>query len=360
MNIMFCIGSLGKGGAERVVANLCNYLSEENNVSIAMTKKNIQYNIKKNIKLFFLNKSNSKNFIKKNILMLFRLKQVISSSKPDVIICFLKEPTYRVLFLKFLCLIKRNIKVIISVRNNPNIIYEKFFDKLLMKILYNKANFFIFQTQDAKEYFSKNIQSKSIIIPNPINPDFVCKPYTGTREKSIVTVGRLVEQKNQKLLIDAFYEIQKENPEYVLRIYGEGPLKDKLCRYCNSLKIDNKVFFMGVVDNLKEEIYKSGIFVLTSDYEGMPNALMEAMAMGLPCISTDCPIGGPKFLIKNNLNGILFPVGNKDKLIENLKLLILDKSYASAIGNEANKIIKTLNPEKINQEWKKNIYNLIN
>ena len=246
------------------------------------------------------------------------------------------------------------IPVILSVRNDPKEEYKNIKRKIFMKILYPLADGYVFQTEEAKEYFSLKIQRKSVVIPNPINEDFIVdKPYDGEREKTIVTIGRIEKQKNQKLLIDAFKEVLKTHGEYKLLIYGEGSLKGKLIKYVEENKMSNNVIFKGKTDNVKREIYKSGIFVLSSNYEGMPNALMEAMLLGVPCISTNCSCGGPRDLIENDENGILIEVNNVDQLIKAINKIIENRDYSKKISINAIKIQKKYDPVKIINLWKK-------
>jgi glycosyltransferase involved in cell wall biosynthesis len=183
-----------------------------------------------------------------------------------------------------------------------------------MKYLYKKADGFVFQTEDAAKYFEGIIKCDSKIIPNPINPKFIKEPYKGEREKNIVTVGRLESQKNQKMLIEAFGKIESKYPEYSLLIYGDGSKKEELQDLIKEKGLENKVILKGKIDDVENVIDKAKMFVLSSDYEGMPNALMEAMALGLPCISTDCPCGGPRYLMENGKSGLLVPVGNSDAM----------------------------------------------
>ena len=346
MKIMFCLGSMRKGGAERVVANLSNAFSKNHDVNIVVTiPGESMYELNDNIKYFSLDKCNKKNnFISRTISRIFRLRKIIKEINPDVIVSLLPEPTYRLMIAKIFL----DKKTIISVRNDPNVEYNTFFKKMLVKLLYTKADGFVFQTEDAKKWFSKKIQDKSTVIPNPINENFICEPYDGEREKTIVTVGRLNVQKNQKLLIDAFYEVSKIYEDYILKIYGSGPLQENLQNQINRLNLNDKVTLMGQSDNIKQEIYKAGMFVLSSDYEGMPNALMEAMALGLPCISTDCPIGGSKYLIKSGVNGLLTPVNDKEKLTKSIIKMIEDKQMTQRISENANKISLKFGR---NQKW---------
>lgn len=252
-----------------------------------------------------------------------------------------------------------NIKTVISVRNDPKIEYKSKKDKLLMKLLYPKADGYIFQTEEAKRYFNKKIQDNAIIIPNPINETFKRESYADEREKIIVSVGKLEEQKNQMLLIKAFQEVEKKYDNYKLIIYGEGSLRAKFESEIEKIGLKGKILLPGISNNLKEELYKKKMFILSSDYEGMPNALMEAMALGLPVISTNCPCGGPEFLIKDEINGILVPVNNKDKLVEAMLQLIENEKFSRKIGIEATKISEDLAPKKINEIWEKYILSII-
>lgn len=350
MKILFCLGSMTKGGAERVVANLSNWLIKKHNVAIVVTPPDKSlYELDSDISFMTLDYVNDKkdNIIFRNIKRIKRLNKYIKDFDPDIILSFLPEPSYRVLFLKPI----DKKKIIVSVRNDPKIEYKSLFNKMIMKILYSRADGFVFQTEEAREYFSKKIQERSIVIPNPINPDFICKPFNGIRDKSIVTVGRLEKQKNHKLLIDSFYLIKDEFKNYKLLIYGTGSLEKELKEYVEYLKLNKLVVFKGQINNVKDEIYKSGLFVLSSDYEGMPNALMEAMAMGIPCISTDCPCGGASFLINDGENGFLVPVGDKEQLAEKMKEILLDTKLSKKFSTNSSKISKIVDPKVINDKW---------
>lgn len=358
MKLLFCFDSMNKGGAERVIANLSNEFIKKYEITLVATRSDKpMYELDNNIKYLSLDeKIKVKNLLLKNIKRIRKLRRIIKEEKPDIILSFLPTPTYRLMVSK---IFTKN-KVIISVRNDPNVEYNKWFKKLLVKILYTRANGFVFQTEDAKEWFSKKIQKKSVVIPNPINEKFICEPFKGEREKTIVTVGRLNEQKNHELLIKSFNEIVKKHSDYKLKIYGDGYLREKLEKLIINLNLKEKAILMGMTDDVKNSIYKSGIFVMSSDYEGMPNALLEAMALGLPCISTDCPIGGPKYLINNYDNGILVKVKDKNDLVNSINYMIEHKEESTKMGINANKICKKLNPKIINKNWEKYILDISN
>ncbi len=139
--------------------------------------------------------------------------------------------------------------------------------------------------------------------------------------------------------------------DYKLKIYGKGPLENELRTYTNDKGIQEKVEFMGFVDNIPEQFETASMFVLSSDFEGIPNALMEAMALGLPCVSTDCPAGGPRFLIEHGKNGLLVPVGDAEKMANAISKLILLPDYAEKIGDNARSIIENFEPSIIYNKW---------
>lgn len=351
MKIMINITGLRKGGAERVVSVLANKLVDKYEIVILVHSSNkIEYDIDKRVKIMELANKRQKSLIIRNLQRIMNTKKIIKKENPDIIVSFLPMPSYRVLFFKNK---KNNIPIIVADRNDPKEEYKSLLDKILMKLLYKKADGFVFQTNEQRDFFKKNIRNKSTIIYNPIKDEFIQKTKENSikKEKVIISVGRLTSQKNQKILINAFSKIVKLYPEYKLKIFGQGDLEKTLKEQIISLNLENKVLLCGVSNNIKNELEKSEIFVLPSDYEGMPNALIEAMAIGLPVISTDCPCGGPRELIQNNVNGILIPVDDTDSLEQKIKMLIEDKKMALKIGKEASKIKEKLNSDKIVAQW---------
>ena len=357
MKIMICISQLKKGGAERVVTNLANYFINNNDVTIVSIKSyEPEYHFDERINIVTLDSSEKQNKVFKLVKRIFKLNKIIKVRKPDIVLSFLPEPSFLMLLIKNI----RKIKVIVSVRNDPKVEYKNKFYNIAMKLLYPKADGFVFQTEDAKSFFSKKIQNKSTIIMNPLNPEFLIDRFTGIRKKEIVAVGRLFKQKNHELLIKAFSIFHKKHPDYILTIYGEGPLKGQLEKLIGSLKIADCVNLPGLEHDIKNKIYQSSIFVLSSDYEGMPNSLMEALTLGLPCISTDCPCGGPRALIKDGINGILTEVGNVEMLAEKLLMIIENKELLNYLSENTQKYIKDIDPRKINKEWEEYIKHVLN
>lgn len=197
-----------------------------------------------------------------------------------------------------------HIPLIYSERNDPNRVNQRKVDKIYRKIVEHRADEFVFQTTGAQKCYPKKVQKRSVVILNPLDvTGFPTHDFT-VEKKEIVTVGRLEPQKNQKLLINAFSELAKDFPDYTLIIYGEGSLRNELENYIISKGLQSKVVLPGVKNNIQEYIKDASLFVLSSDYEGIPNALIEAMAIGLPCVSTDCSPGGARELIADEAGRI--------------------------------------------------------
>lgn len=351
MKIMFFTMSMGHGGAERVIANLANNYASGNDSVTVVTCQNLQceYSLKNKVQFLKLDQKDANN---NKILRFIRrrnvLKKILNNQHYDIIICFLPEPSFIMLSLKQ----KYKLKVIVSERWDPVQEYSKLFHKVLMNILYPLADGFVFQTKDAQDYFDNKIKNNSIIIPNPISEEFLHETYLPERKKEIVSVGRLFPQKNHKLLIDAFKIVHEKFPDFTLKIYGKGILKEALQLQIRELHLEKSVYLMGEVLNIKQVIKDASLFVLSSNSEGMPNALMEAMALGLPVISTDCPCGGPKYLIQDGVNGLLVKVGDKQDMADKIMLLLENSAQSETMAQNAMHIVEQINPDHIYNEWK--------
>lgn len=235
---------------------------------------------------------------------------------------------------------------LVAERNSP----ESCKEKKIRNWAYRRADVITFQTADGIGYFPKAIAKKAVIIPNPI--DAAIPPrYEGERAKKIVTVGRLHSQKNQALLLEAFSDFRKERMDYELHIYGEGELEEKLKAYAQKLGIGDNVVWHGFSTRVKEEIADSRMFVLSSDFEGISNSMLEALAMGIPTISTDCPIGGARVYIKNNESGLLVPVGDRKALAEAMLRVAGDDELAGRLSVNGAKVRERYSPGSIAERF---------
>lgn len=351
MKITFFIGGLSGGGAERVVSNLSNYLTGKGHRAdiLTMTQGPESYHISNAVRRIPLIKTSEKRGRLRDMrLRLKRLRKYMKTSDTDVYIVML--PITIILLLAFSRYTGRPI--IVSERADPASLAG--WKKTLIKRLISRATGCVFQTEGAREWYRPYFNGKSVIIPNAVSEEFLSECETHAipgSEKIIAGAGRLTGQKNFRLLIEAFADVRKMHPGCRLVIYGEGPQRNELEKLCSDLDISGSVSMPGYVTNIGEKLPEASIFVLSSDYEGMPNSLIEAMALGLPCIAADCPPGGPKALIKNGENGILVPPGNREALASAMEALICDPPRAAKLGENAKKIRETLAPEKIYKEW---------
>ena len=342
MNIAFVSEALSGGGAERATANLANGLCLKENISVSVItgeKKDNDYGLSDKIIRVCL--------IKNSLIADSRaLKHYLTENDIDVVVGM-------GLYANFCaCLINSKslkTKVIISERNSPKHDNISKKSKLLRFLIYRRADGYVFQTEQAREFYSRKIQARSVVIHNPVKNDLPHR--TDKHNKEIVAVGRLMPQKNYDLLLNAFSELHKRNKDYVLRIFGEGKEEARLKSLCRDLGIEKVTRFEGFCTNVHEKIKDSDIFVLSSDFEGMPNSLMEAMAMGFPVVSTDCPCGGPKELIEDGKNGFLTPVGDTDGLADYIMRLIENDELKENIARNAARIRITHSIDKIVSEW---------
>ena len=216
---------------------------------------------------------------------------------------------------------------------------------------FKQADYYVFQTSMAQAYFSKNIQQHSTVIANPIHPLVRTVERKGNIEKKIVTVGRLdLKQKRQDVLIEAFNIISAKYPNYKLEIYGNGE-DEALIK--NMAKTNDHIKLMGKTSKVAEVIQNAAVFVLSSDFEGIPNALLEAMSIGVPCVAADCSPGGASMLIHNKKNGLLVPRSNAKAMAEAISFMLDNKQEAEQMASEAMKVNDIYSEDIISEKWKK-------
>lgn len=352
LHICFFTVETGAGGAERVISTLCNgQIGKKCVISIiTIIKGEWFYHIPQNVKRHGII-SNSDYFTKGKVRTLPVVCKgyysIIKKIEPDIIVSFLPEPC----FISGHYRKKLGIPVIGSERGNPYYQFHNPFYKMLGEHYYGKADGFVFQTKGARDFFGKKIREKSVIIGNPISDEGILHDPTTDRMKEIVAVGRNTPEKNYSLLVKAFSRVKEKHPDYVLKIYGKYDSKDEIFALIDQLNLSKSVFFEGMATDIKQKIVDSSIYVLSSKSEGMPNALIEAMSIGLPVVATDCPSGGPRELIRNNENGLLIQNENELGFAEAINTLIENPQLAEKIGNKAKNILLEFSEERICDKW---------
>ena len=354
--IAFHLNTLCQGGAERVVTNLANQFAKEGYEVYVATEWYDENEFVLDprvtrVHVGLREEDDRKNRVTKFLLRVKYLKEFVKEYQPDILVAFAHRANYRALMAAG----SSKIPVVISIRINPIGYYDAFSDNIQIKWLFPKAAGCVYQTQEQKDFFKPYLQDNSRIIMNPINPKYFEVKRWDKPEKAVVHHARLVDFKNQPMLVRAFLKVHDKHPDYVLKIYGPDSMdgtKEILENIVKENNAESFVFLMGACNTLEVEIPKGEVYAYSSDYEGMPNSLLEAMAMGMPVVSTDCPCGGPRAVIEDGKNGFLIPVGDEDALADRICRLIEDKELANSFGEAARNIKEIASVDAIFRQWK--------
>lgn len=355
MKIIYLTASLGSGGAERVVSLLANKMVERGHqVEIICLKFNdVYYQTDFRVKVT-LAMQQTKN----RLTEIFWLRKYLKKQNPDVVIPF----TEGVYCFTILSLLGTGIPIIASERLDPAAMSKT--RKILKRLLLPYADWLVVQTQSIKDYFPESIQKKTSIIYNPVNDEVFSLPQPSLKGRGedrlnrIISVGRLYPQKNQAMMIRAFAKVAAEFPDWQLVIYGEGPLRESLELIVDSLELQDRVLLPGRTEHVVEELNKSKIFCMSSDYEGMSNAMIEAVCVGLPIVTTN--VSGVKELVKDRENGFVVPCGDVDAMSSALYSVIKDSILLCAFADNSLKKRNSFSLDSIVFEWMTLIERIIN
>ena len=351
-HIAFYIGSLSKGGAERVFINLAGYfLSAGYDVTmITQYIRENEYPLPDGATRVVsdLTEEEMHGRIFNFFARIMKLHRIIRDTDADLLMTTIGKAN----FMAIVCSAFLPTRVVVSVVAEPTLEYPTPIMKLLLQVLFGDADGIVMQTHRQQLFLRYGLRKASVILPNSVNPAFDRERYEGERKLNVYTVGRLDENKNQAMAIDAFGKVLKAHPDAKLILCGEGPQKASLIKRAGDAGIEDRCEFAGQVSNVADRLTEAYAFVLTSDTEGMPNTLLEAMSLGIACISTDCPCGGPAEMIENGKNGILVGVRDSDALARALINLMDDPAYADALDRSARDTMKAYRPEAVNRKWR--------
>lgn len=349
--IIFVTVSMRGGGTERVISILANRMvSMGFEVEILMIADSaIEYYLDKRIRVSCISEATGGS-------LSGRIRRIINMRKDflrDTNAHIISMGTVANMFTLLAAFGLRN-QVTISERNDPNRLNHRPIKKhevIFRNFLYKWADKIVLQTPDVMGCFPNTIQKKCVVIPNPV-PESMPTPYpVDEREKTVLTAGRLTEQKNHKMLLNVFAEFSKQFPDYHLYIFGRGELEIELAELIHSKQLEEKVTLRGFSDELYYELGKGGIYVSTSNWEGISNSLLEALAMGIPTIATDCPMGGARLCIEDGVNGYLIPPRNEDVLLERLVKLASEEYTRSVLSRNAMMIREKYSEVVITKSW---------
>lgn len=361
MNVGFIINNLSFGGAEKMATFVANSLAQRGHkisIFVLSNKGDIHQKINKNISVYYYNKARNKNTYIQYYNWLKYLKPLIKKEDTQVLVSFLGIPNLVCTIIGKLL----NIPSIISERGDP---YTAFSDgRLVTKIIlwiYNHSNGAVFQTIEASKFYNIALQKRSKVIPNPIflNGKNLTINYDDL-PKTIVYIGRLDNyQKRIDILLSAFHEFYKNHNEYRLVIYGRGPAQSFVEEYIRNNSLSKCIELKGVSISPMEDMAKEGIYVITSDFEGISNSLLEAMAIGMPVVTTDHSPGGGRLLVKDHKNGIIVPKGNPHYIAKALSEFADSPTLCRCCGLEATKVIQRFESKKIISIWETYIAEVI-
>lgn len=352
--VLFISDGLGYGGLGKVMVWVAQQMAtcghDVSYCTFYKPKSDVLKNIS-NITVVNFDIYSEPSFFKRYLKLLTKgfinLFSHIKYEKYDYVISFSQTTLNLLVPLKYIL----GYKLVVSERGDPYT-YSGVTDYLRRK-LYRFSDILVFQTEGAKNYFPNSVRKKSLVIPNPINiPESVWN--LNDSPDSICLFARFqIFQKRQDILIEAFKIFQKRYPHYRLFLYGDGADTQRIKSIVKENELEESVLLPGNSTDVINDLLKHKIFAFPCDYEGMPNALMEAMSVGMPVISTDwSPKGGVSTLINNLENGIIVPRRDPEALAEALCLLASDTALMVRMGTNARESMKNFSPEKIAAMWK--------
>lgn len=360
MKILFVSGNLCDGGAQRVISVTASALAEKgHDVSVLLFSRNEkEYPLSEKVKIFSLAQNFEEYSKISGLKRIFKTRKVIKQIKPDVAIGFL-EGGYGLYLSSF----GLRVKKVSSFRVNPSIILnKKGLRAFIEKQWFRNSSKIVIQTESQREFLPKKLNEKSVVIENPVSEKALeesVEKYSDSVEK-FTMLGRLNEQKNYEMSIKALKIVCEKHESVKLEIFGKGPSEEKIKNLICELGLENNVFLRGWTQSPLEELSKTDCYLMTSNFEGLPNALMEAMAIGLPCISTDCPTG-PSDLIDDGKNGFLVPINDHEVLAQKMiEVIEMPKDERQLLGKTAKeKILLNFSALVICEKWESFLQALI-
>lgn len=283
---------------------------------------------------------------------IIKLREIISEHKDATVISFL-QPSIPITLLAAKNLPNR---IILSERGNPQRLMKKRYGRKFIEKYYQRADVVVFQTEDAQDAYPTVIAKKGVVISNPVKANLP-ESYHGERKKYITTFCRISIQKNLPLLIEAYAKVYRDHPDYTLRIIGDSlnaegdQVLDTLKKMIVNYEISDNVVFEPFMANVHEAIIKDAMYVNSSDYEGISNAMLEAMAIGMPVVCTDCPIGGAKATITDGENGLLVPIQDAEALAKAINRVIEEDGLSDKLSYNACKLREELSLDSISDRW---------
>lgn len=354
--IVFAIDTNTAGGGERVIATLANYMCEKGYETYLINSDTSSsfYPINENVIVLKMGLDREKTgriqrFIKKYMY----LKAFFKKNKPEAVVTFLFNMEAPVI----LAGLATKTRVFTSVRNTAWSYPKK--ERLFRKHFYPKIAGVVFQSKQVQKFDDFAKLKNSTVIMNPMADDVKAViqpvPYR-ERRNVIISVARLEKQKNHDLLIRAFARIANEFPEFELHIFGEGSQRESLQNLIQDLNLEDRVFLKGAVSGAIQKNKDAKLFVMSSNFEGFPNALAEALVYGIPSISTDFDTGVASELIHEGENGWLVDVGDVDGFSDKMRLVLSMGDKTDVVSQKCVRVFEKLNSNVVCKQWEDYVF----
>jgi glycosyltransferase involved in cell wall biosynthesis len=344
LKYLFITRTLTGGGAERFVSTFASFLADQGYDIHVLTYEVSEKDYPLSDKVTRHVMPPVEDSVSGKFLRIYRMQQALAEINADILIPFIDT----VVVCSYLANLSLGKKFVYTVRNSPWHDDAGRFSKFMRKIIAKRADAIMLQNREQEEYFSASYHDRIYIVPNPVARKFCQCQKENYAEKltRLVAIGRLHTQKNFPLLISALKRIAPEHPDVKLEIYGEGDEKAALETLIARQNLSSVCHLMGRTMDVEGVLKETDLFVMSSDYEGMPNALIEALAMGVPCISSDCRTG-PRSLVEEEQTGLLFETGNLDSLSEKLTWALQHPKQMNRMGKAAREdVLDTYKIEK--------------
>jgi glycosyltransferase involved in cell wall biosynthesis len=361
MRILIAIGSLGGGGAERVAVNLARYWSslglEVRIVTLAAAAED-RYAVPAGVSRVALDLAHGGGSFPAravaNLRAIAAYRREIREFDPDITLGMISAMNVIVA----LAALGHRCAAVGSERTSPANDPLPRIWKLLRYFSYGLLDLVTAQTTAAAAWIRANtLARRTAVIPNAVNlplpaglirvePDSVCPPDA----EILLGVGRLAAVKRFDLLIEAFGEAAASRPDWRLAIIGEGPERAHLESLVARRGLEGRVLLPGRVDNVAAWYARASITALTSTHEGFPNALLEALAHGVPVVSVDCP-DGPRDIVRHGVDGLLVPQGDSAAFATELARLMDDKALSARMAAAASEASVRFAEPVVMQRW---------
>jgi len=346
--LLFVAPALGYGGAEKNFLGVANFAAQNGYEVYLLTEEGSKdaRHVSDKIIRRSARVPDKKNSALRLVTCVAEIIKHVREIKPAVIISFID-------LWRVACVIAgklTGVKCIVSERADPYSRQGRH-DKVIFSI-FSMADGFVFQTEQAKAFFNRRVQRKGVVIPNPVFQEDVLSPYDGEKKDVIVSIARLdLKQKRQDVLIKAFLILADDYPSYQLYLYGSGPDEENIKEMIENSGYSDRICLCGVTNNVHKALGEAKVMVLSSDYEGIPNAVIESMCVGVPVVSTKCSPGGAELLIENGVNGLLVERGDATGMAKAIVRLLEDKELSNRITENGFGVKVRFDEKEVLKKW---------